>query len=200
MQTAALHHFCGLHAPSARSDSTISDGIFSERGCEQKMGCNRPSRLYRIHRENSASYSLKKRHICIYIRDRFFVHTYLWIHWGSADGGKRGCTPLPSFAGNASARLRRPRQNSPIPPRRLVCAAALPPSPYTKKGGALAAAARLKMSDFVNKKSPSARGVGETVTLRARGMGASCILVYSSHFLLYIISYEKEKFRSQMLN
>ena len=28
MQTAALHHFCGLHAPSARSDSTISDGIF----------------------------------------------------------------------------------------------------------------------------------------------------------------------------
>ena len=62
------------------------------------------------------------------------------------------------------------------------------------------AAARLKKSDFVNKKSPSARGVGETVTLRARGMGASCILVYSSHFLLYIISYEKEKFRSRMLN
>ena len=29
MQTAALHHFCGLHAPSARSDSTISDGIFN---------------------------------------------------------------------------------------------------------------------------------------------------------------------------
>ena len=29
MQTAALHHFCGLHAPSARSDNTISDGIFS---------------------------------------------------------------------------------------------------------------------------------------------------------------------------
>ena len=30
MQTAALHHFCGLHAPSARSDSTISDGIFNK--------------------------------------------------------------------------------------------------------------------------------------------------------------------------
>ena len=101
-----------------------------ERGCEQKMGCNRPSRLYRIHRENSASYSLKKRHICIYIRDRFFVHTYLWIHWGSADGGKRGWHPPSLFC---RKRLRRPRQNSPIPPRRLVCAAALPPSPYTKK-------------------------------------------------------------------
>ena len=56
-------------------------------------------------------------------------------------------TPLPSFAGNASVKLRRPRQNSPIPPRRLVCAAALPPSPYTKKRGALAAAARLKKSE-----------------------------------------------------
>lgn len=109
-------------------------------------------------------------------------------------------TPLPSFCRNASARLRRPRQNSPIPPRRLVCAAALPPSPYTKKRGALAAAARLKKSDFVNKKSPSARGREQAFTLRAKGLGASCILVYSSHFLLYIISYEKEKFRSQMLN
>ena len=50
------------------------------------------------------------------------------------------------------------------------------------------AAARLKKSDFVNKKSPSARGTEETVALRARGMGVgtggACILVYSSHFLL----------------
>ena len=34
------------------------------------------------------------------------------------------------------------------------------------------AAARLKMSDFVNKKSPSARGTELTVTLRAKGLGA----------------------------
>ena len=53
---------------------------------------------------------------------------------------------------------------------------------------------------FVNKKSPSARGREQAFTLRAKSLGASCILVYSSHFLLYIISYEKEKFRSRMLN
>lgn len=101
--------------------------------------------------------------------DFLFTPGRLLLAWGSADGGKRGCTPLPSFSRNASAKLRRPRQNSPIPPRRLVCAAALPPSPYTKKREEALAAARLKKSDFVNKKSPSARGTKETVALRARG-------------------------------
>ena len=36
MQTAALHHFYGLHAPSARSDSTISDGIFKSQTKRKK--------------------------------------------------------------------------------------------------------------------------------------------------------------------
>lgn len=85
-------------------------------------------------------------------------------------------TPLPSFAGNASAKLRRPRQNSPIPPRRLVCAAALPPSPYTKKRGALAAAARLKMSE---KKPERAGCVGDHYVAR-EGFGSK---LYPSIFI-----------------
>lgn len=80
-------------------------------------------------------------------------------------------TPLPSFAGNASAKLRRPRKNSPIPPRRLVCAAALPPSPYTKKRGALAAAARLKMSE----KKPERAGKGAGLHVAREGFGEQVV-------------------------
>ena len=104
---------------------------------------------------------------------------------GSADGGKRGCTPLPSFAGNASAKLRRPRQNSPIPPRRLVCAAALPPSPYTKKRGALAAAARLKMSE----KKPERAGKGAGLHVAREGVRSRYVSVFII-LSIYIISYE----------
>lgn len=122
-----------------------------------------------------------------------FTPGRLLLEWGSADGGKRGCTPLPSFSRNASAKLRRSRQNSPIPPRRLVCAAALPPSPYTKKGGGVCyhsldrqgrravseegAAARLKKSDFVNKKKPERAGNRGNRYVAREGLGCRLLII-----------------------
>ena len=107
--------------------------------------------------------------------------------------------PFPLFAGTPPPSSGAPAKIHPFPRGgwfvRRPCRLA-----HTQKREEALAAARLKKSDFVNKKSPSARGVEDTITLRAKGLGASCILVYSSYFLLYIISYEKEKFRSRMLN
>ena len=69
MQTAALHHFCGLHAPSARSDSTISDGIFTH---SSNLGALYQFMVRKPVREYANDY--------LYISENIFVQTESHIH------------------------------------------------------------------------------------------------------------------------
>lgn len=78
--------------------------------------------------------------------------------------------PFPLFAGTPPPSSGAPAKIHPFPRGgwfvRRPCRLA-----HTQKREEALAAARLKKSDFVNKKSPSARGTEETVALRAKGLG-----------------------------
>ena len=66
---------------------------------------------------------------------------------------------------------------------------------HTQKREEALAAARLKKSDFVNKKKPERAGNRGNRCVAREGLGWRLPLIDD-----YIISYEKEKFRNQMLN